>query len=109
MDEVRLKLVGDLLFSNLVWTHLEPTDIDLATGRVHIDAYDLRLKQQTISVFRLIERSLGHAGLGPEHVAHLRVHLRDFRDFGRWREVMVQRFPQWRSATAVIGEGVALP
>lgn len=107
---VKLRGAGDLVLSNLVWVyHCPEADADLVTGRVHIDAADLALKQQTRGVYRAILTSLAEIGLGPEHVMHQRVHLRDMRDYGRWISVVARDFPDWRPATTVFGEGSGLP
>jgi enamine deaminase RidA (YjgF/YER057c/UK114 family) len=107
---VELRRAGELILSNLVWVHHRPeADADLVTGRVHIDSADLPLKQQTRSVYGAISQALVEAGLGPEHVLHQRVHLRDMRDYGRWVNVVATDFPSWRPATTVFGEGAGLP
>lgn len=107
---MQLRKAGDLVFSNLVWIHQpDIADPDLVTGRVHIDAADLRLKQQTRAVYAAIEAALRAAGLGPDHVLHQRVHLRDMRDYGRWIGVVKADRPNWRPATTVFGEGANLP
>src|SRR2546425_8054959 len=57
---VRLRKAGDLVFSNLIWFHhSETADPDLVTGRVHIDAADLHVKQQTRAVYKGIATALG--------------------------------------------------
>lgn len=107
---VELRRAGDLILSNLVWVYHHPeADADLVTGRIHIDAADLHLKQQTRAVYRAISAALAEIGLGPEHVLHQRVHLHDMRDYGRWVDVLATDFPDWRPATTVFGEGAGLP
>lgn len=107
---VELRKAGDLLFSNLVWIHHpEEADADLVTGRVHIDAADLYVKQQTRAVYAAISNALASLGLGMDHVLHQRVHLRDLRDYGRWLNVLATDHPEWRPATTVFGEGSGLP
>lgn len=107
---VELRQAGDLILSNLVWVYHRPeVDADLVTGRVHIDAADLHLKQQTRGVYRAMSAALADIGLGPEHVLHQRVHLRDMRDYGRWISVIASDFPNWKPATTVFGEGAGLP
>lgn len=109
-DPVELRRAGDLLLSNLVWIHHpDSPDSDLVTGRVHIDAADLHLKQQTRAVYAAIEASLRKAGIGIDHVLHQRVHLRDMRDYGRWIDVLQRDRPGWKPATTVFGEGHGLP
>jgi enamine deaminase RidA (YjgF/YER057c/UK114 family) len=109
-DPVQLRRAGDLLLSNLVWVHhSESRDPDLVAGRVHIDAADLHLKQQTRAVYAAVKASLQNAGIGLEHVLHQRVHLRDMRDYGRWIEVLQRDHPGWKPATTVFGEGHGLP
>jgi len=110
LDPVELRRAGDLLLSNLVWVHHpESPDSDLVTGRVHIDAADLHLKQQTRAVYAAIEASLRRVGIGLDHVLHQRVHLRDMRDYGRWIDRLQRDHPGWRPATTVFGEGQGLP
>ncbi len=66
---VELRRAGDLVLSNLVWIYHRPkADADLVTGRVHIDAADLHLKQQTRSVYLAISGAL----CGPSHLRSLR-------------------------------------
>ena len=109
-DPFELRRAGDLLLSNLVWVHhSESPDPDLVSGRVHIDAADLHLKQQTRAVYAAIEASLQSAGIGLDHVLHQRVHLRDMRDYGRWIGLLKRDHPGWSPATTVIGEGPGLP
>lgn len=107
---VRLRKAGDLVFSNLIWFHhSETADPDLVTGRVHIDAADLPVKQQTRAVYKGIASALAEIGLGLDHVLHQRVHLRDMRDYGRWIGVMTTDHPSFLPATTVFGEGPGLP
>jgi enamine deaminase RidA (YjgF/YER057c/UK114 family) len=107
---VELRRAGDLVLSNLVWIYHRPeVDTDLITGRVHVDAADLHIKQQTRGVYRAMSAALAEIALGPEHVLHQRVHLRDMRDYGRWISVVSTDFPEWRPATTVFGEGAGLP
>ena len=109
-DPVELRRAGDLIFSNLVWVHHpESPDSDLVTGRVHIDAADLHLKQQARAVYAAIDASLQSAGIGLDHVLHQRVHLRDMRDYGRWIGLLQNDNPGWSPATTLIGEGQGLP
>jgi enamine deaminase RidA (YjgF/YER057c/UK114 family) len=105
-----LRRAGDLVLSNLVWVHHRAeADTDLMTGRVHIDAADLALKQQTRAVYRAMAAALVEIGLGPGNVLHQRIHLRDMRDYGRWISVIAGDFADWRPATTVFGEGSGLP
>jgi enamine deaminase RidA (YjgF/YER057c/UK114 family) len=107
---VELRRAGDLVLSNLVWIYHRPdADTDLVTGRVHIDAADLHIKQQTRGVYRAMSAALVGIGLEPGHVLHQRVHLRDMRDYGRWINVVAGDFPDWRPATTIFGEGAGLP
>lgn len=109
-EHVQLRKAGDLVFSNLVWIHhSEEVDSDLKTGRVHIDAADLHLKQQTRAVYAALEAALAGAGIGLDHVLHQRVHLRDMRDYGRWISVLASDRPHWKPATTIFGEGAGLP
>src|ERR1700687_582770 len=107
---VELRRAGDLILSNLVWVYHRPDiDADLVTGRVHIDAADLHVKQQTRGVYRAMSAALADMELGPEYVLHQRVHLRDMRDYGRWIRVLTSDFSDWKPATTVFGEGAGLP
>lgn len=103
-----LRRAGDLVFSNLVWA-LHREGEEFRTGRVHIDAADRPVKAQTNALYTSLSVALAKHGLRCEDVVHQRVHLKDMRDFGRWAQVMEDRFPTWRPATTVLGEGAGLP
>jgi enamine deaminase RidA (YjgF/YER057c/UK114 family) len=102
-DTVVFRRAGELMLSNLVWTLPPPSD-EFRTGRVHIDAADVTVKSQTAAVYRVLDETLAGA-----HAVHQRVHLRDLRDYAGWAEVVAERFPHWRPATTVFGEGDGLP
>lgn len=105
-----LREAGPIAFSDLLWVlHTQEQAKEYATGRVHIDAYDLALRAQTVLLYREAERLLTEKGLTPEHVIQQRVHLRDLADVGRWASMFRAEFPRWNPATVLLGEGDGLP
>jgi enamine deaminase RidA (YjgF/YER057c/UK114 family) len=105
-----LRDAGPIAFSDLLWViHTSEEARQFATHRVHIDAYDLPLRTQTVLLYRQAERLLSERGLTPAHVIHQRVHLRDLADVGRWAQMFRSEFPGWDPATVLFGEGDGLP